>query len=185
MSFGAILLLALGLAMDATAVSAARGAAAERVRARDVALVAGAFAVFHAVMPAIGWIAGSQLGAVVESWDHWLAFAILGVIGVRMIIQSLQRQEALPAAPFAPTVVLGLALATSLDALAVGVTLPIVGAPPVLAIATISVVTGVASVLALLIGSRLHKSVGRPAIAAGGVALVLIGTKILVEHLRA
>ena len=184
-SFGAIVFLALGLAMDATAVSAARGAAAERVRARDVVLVAGAFAVFHAVMPTLGWIAGSQLGSVVETWDHWLAFAILGVIGVRMILQSLQRQVALAAAPFAPTVILGLALATSLDALAIGVTLPMVGAPPVLAIATISIATGVGSVLALLVGHRLNKSLGRPAIAAGGVALVLIGTKILVEHLRA
>jgi putative Mn2+ efflux pump MntP len=182
-SFGAIVLLAFGLAMDATAVSAARGAAVDELRGRDVALVAGLFGGFHALMPTVGWLAGSQLGAFLENWDHWFAFAILGGIGVRMVVQAFQAPAEIVANPLAPGVLLGLAVATSLDALAVGVTLPLVGAPPVLAIAIIAIVTGVASGVALLVGQRLRKSLGRVAAATGGLVLVAIGTKVLVEHL--
>lgn len=185
MGFGAILLLALGLAMDSTAVSAARGAAVDELRGRDIALVGGLFGGFHALMPTVGWLAGSQLGALIETWDHWFAFAVLGVIGVRTIVQAFQAQADIVANPLAPGVVLGLAVATSLDALAIGVTLPMLDASPVLAIATIASVTGLASVAALLVGRWLHKSLGRAAGVLGGLALVGIGTKILVEHLTA
>lgn len=178
-----MLLLAVGLAMDATAVSAARGAAVEQLRARDVALVAGLFGGFHALMPTVGWLAGSQLGALIETWDHWFAFAVLVVIGVRMIVQALQTQAEIHTNPLAPAVVLGLAVATSLDALAVGVTLPMLEASPILAIATIASVTGLASVGALLVGRWLRKSLGQMAGVLGGLALLAIGTKILVEHL--
>ncbi|HEY5939134.1 MAG TPA: manganese efflux pump MntP family protein [Kofleriaceae bacterium] len=183
MSFGSILLLAFGLAMDAMAVAAARGAATERLRARDALFVAGMFGGFHALMPALGWMAGSQLGAMMASWDHWVAFAILVAIGLRTIAQAFQPQPEVEANPLAPRVILVLALATSVDALAVGATLPLVGAPPFLAITTIASVAGLASLVAVVAGQWVRRSVGRPAGIVGGCALVGIGTKILVEHL--
>ena len=185
MSFGAIVVLAVGLAMDATAVAAARGAAAGTLRARDILLVTGVFGAFHALMPALGWLAGAQLGSAIEAWDHWIAFAILGLIGGKMIFEAVRNDAEVDPAPLSVKVALGLAVATSLDALAVGVTLPIVGAPPVLAIATISLVTALASLVGWLVGHRLHRSLGRPVIAVGGLVLIAMGTKILVEHLTA
>jgi putative Mn2+ efflux pump MntP len=182
-SFGAIVLLAFGLAMDAIAVSAARGASVDELRGRDIALVAGLFGGFHALMPTVGWLAGSQLGAFMETWDHWFAFALLGVIGGRMILQAFRAPTDIAPDPLAPAVVLGLAVATSLDALAVGVTLPMVEAPPVLAIATIAIVTGVSSGVALLVGRWLRATLGAAAGLLGGSVLVAIGTKILIEHL--
>ena len=183
MTFGSILLLAFGLAMDATAVGAARGAVCERLRPRDVAFVAGTFGAFHAVMPALGWLAGSQLGAAIASWDHWFTFAVLAVIGIKMIVQGIQEESELVTNPLAPRVILGLAIATSIDALAVGATLPLVGAAPILAIATISAVTALATVAGLVAGHWLRRSLGRPTGIAGGLVLVAMGTKILLEHL--
>lgn len=184
--FGAIVILAVGLAMDAIAVSAARSAATDALRPRDIWLVSATFGAFHALMPALGWLAGAQLGSLIEAWDHWLAFGILGAIGLKMIVDSFRSDGALePMLALSPKLVLGLALATSIDALAVGVTLPIMGAPPILAIITISVVAAVATFAALVVGQRLRRSLGPRVVTVGGLVLLGVGTKILVEHLSA
>jgi putative Mn2+ efflux pump MntP len=183
--FGPIVILALGLAMDAIAVAAARGSATETLRPRDVWVVSLTFGAFHAVMPALGWLAGSQLGSAIEAWDHWLAFAILGAIGIKMIIEAFRGGDAAEPAALSLRLVLGLALATSIDALAIGVTLPIVGAPPALAITTIAIVAAMATLAGFLVGHRLRRAIGRPVVALGGLVLLGVGTKILVDHLTA
>jgi manganese efflux pump family protein len=188
MSVGAILLLAVGLAMDATAVAAARGLAAPRVQARQVVLVATLFGGFQALMPLLGWLIGSRLGPTVERFDHWIAFALLGAIGSKMLYEAFtSRREAAPSDGdlFRVELLLVLALATSIDALAAGVTLPMLDAPLVLSLVTIGVTTAVLSALGLVLGRRFGAALGKRLDIAGGLVLIGLGTKILVQHLHA
>jgi putative Mn2+ efflux pump MntP len=189
MSFGAILLLALGLAMDATAVSAARGLAARRVLPRHALLVGVWFGGFQAAMPLVGWLVGSRIGPLVQAWDHWIAFVLLGAIGGKMLWEGRaagSKGDPAPsgADPFGARVMLVLAVATSIDALAVGVTLPMLDAPLVLSLVTIGVTTALSSMLGLFAGRRFGALLGRRLDVFGGLVLVGLGTKILVEHLR-
>jgi len=190
MSFGAIVMLALGLAMDATAVAAARGAAARRVYARHALMVAVLFGGFQALMALIGWLAGQRVGPFVQAWDHWIAFALLAAIGGKMLWEgcTFERDHALDdrqAELFELRIMLALAVATSIDALAVGVTLPLLNAPFALTIATIGLTTALTSTLGLFAGRRFGALVGGRLDIAGGLALIGLGTKILVEHLHA
>src|SRR5690606_15299371 len=177
----------VGLAMDATAAAAARGVAAGRVRWREVAAVALAFGGFQAAMPLLGWLAGDALGAGAAAWDHWIAFALLGGLGGKMLLDARRGGEAEePGASGAPAlslhVLLLLAVATSIDALAAGVTLPALGVPIAPALLSIGVTTAALSGAGVLLGSRLGGAGSRlPAL--GGLVLVGLGVKILVEHL--
>jgi manganese efflux pump family protein len=187
-TFPSILLLAVGLAMDAAAVSAARGAAAREIRARHVAMVALFFGGFQAAMPLLGATLGGKLGPLVEAWDHWIAFVLLGGIGLNMLRQSWRSAGGAEAPatgdPFGAKVMLLLAIATSIDALAVGVTLPMLGAPLPLTLVTIGIVTAALSALGLAAGRRFGALLGRRFEAVGGVVLVVLGAKILVQHLH-
>lgn len=185
MTFGSIFLLALGLSMDAAAVSAARGLATQKLLPKHVLLVAGFFGGFQALMPLLGWLLGSRIGPLIQAWDHWVAFALLAGIGGKMIWETTKKEEAeeAPTDLYGLKVMLVLAIATSIDALAVGITLPMLGAPLLLSVVTIGVTTAVLSALALLIGRRFGALLGRRLDLIGGVLLIGLGLKILVEHL--
>lgn len=199
MSAASILLLAVGLAMDATAVSAARGLAVPRIAPRHALLVALFFGGFQALMPVVGWFVGGAIGDAVVAWDHWIAFALLGAIGGKMVYEALAPRDADESGDAGETgdsaarardafglrVLLVLAVATSIDALAVGVTLPMLDAPFLATIATIGVVTAVLSVCGLWAGRRFGALLGPRLDAVGGVVLIGLGAKILVEHLGA
>jgi putative Mn2+ efflux pump MntP len=180
-----LLALALGLAMDATAVAAAAGLATPRLRARHFAAVALAFGGFQAVMPLLGWLLGRSIGPSIAAWDHWIVFALLGGIGAKMIYEAWGAAPDAPRDrdPFAPAVLLALAVATSIDAFAAGITLPVLGAPIVPAIAAIGVVTAALAAGGLALGHRIGTRFGRGLEVLGGVALIGLGTKTLVEHL--
>lgn len=186
MSFAAILFLAFGLAMDAAAVSAAKGLSAPRVGAREAVSVAIFFGGFQALMPLVGWLVGARVGPFVEAWGHFIAFGLLALLGGKMIHEATtgddEDEGEDPRDPFAPRVMLGLAVATSIDALAVGVTLPMLHAPLGLSLATIGLVTAGLSMAALFVGRRFGKVFGKRLDALGGVVLVGLGLKILVEH---
>jgi len=188
MKFGAILALSTGLAMDAAAVSAARGMAVPRVRFRHVALVAVFFGGFQALMPVVGWVVGSRIGPLVEQWDHWIAFILLGAIGAKMLWEAYGAGPDAPprteAELFAPRVMFFLAVATSIDALAVGITLPMLDAPFGLSIATIGVTTAVLCVGGLYVGRKAGAMLGRRLDILGGLILIGLGLKILLDHLR-
>lgn len=199
MGFGSILMLAAGLAMDAVAVAAARGMAAPVFRIRTAVVIGLFFGGFQALMPVLGWQLGALVGPIVAQWDHWIAFALLGGLGGKMLLEAARERdgegvEDVPAAP-APGAVpppdlglgllLGLSIATSIDAFAVGITLPMLKAPLLLSVLTIGITTAVLSAGGFAAGRRLGASLGRRVDAAGGVALILLGTKILVEHLAA
>ena len=188
MTFGSILLLSVGLAMDATAVSAARGLAVPSIRASHVVRVALFFRGFQALMPLLGWALGAQVGPFVLAWDHWIAFVLLGAIGAKMLWEARgndDEDEARPSDPFATKTMFVLAVATSIDALAVGITLPMLGAGLALALGTIGVTTAVLSALGLFAGRRFGALLGKRLEVVGGLVLIGLGVKILVEHLTA
>ena len=189
MGFGAILALSVGLAMDATAVSAARGIAVPSVRPRHVALVAIFFGGFQALMPVIGWLVGSRIGPLVEAWDHWIAFVLLAAIGAKMLWESRDPKAASGYRSendlFGLRVMLALAVATSIDALAVGITLPMLDAPFALSIATIGVTTPSSASRGSCSDAGPARCSGGGWTCFGGLLLIGIGVKILVEHLRA
>jgi len=186
MSFWQILLLAVGVAMDATAVAAARGCAAgDRSDLRDVLRVGLLFGAAQALMPVFGWVLGQQLGPAVAAFDHWIAFVLLAGIGAKMLHEARAEREELDSqqADFAWRLLIGLAIATSIDAFAVGITLPLLDAPFALSIVTIGVVTALLSGLGVVVGRHAGRLLGRKLDALGGVVLILLGVKILVEHL--
>lgn len=184
-----ILLLAVGLAMDAVAVSAARGFAASSLRPRDALKVALFFGGFQTAMPLAGSLVGRQAGKLFEDWDHWIAFVLLAGLGVKMILEARKEREANTPRESDPRVLFGwrvmslLALATSIDAFAAGITLPLLGAPVPVSLATIGVTTAVLSALGLAAGARLGAAFGPKLDIAGGVVLIGLAVKILVEHL--
>lgn len=181
-----ILLLAIGLAADATAVSATRGMATAQLRFRHYAAVALAFGVAQAIMPLIGWFLGARIGGYVAAWDHWIAFVLLGGIGAKMLWESRDdKPEELAPDPFGLRVMILLAIATSIDALAVGVTLPMLHVPLVPVVVTIGVVTAALSAVGLWAGKRFGGIFGKRIERVGALLLIAIGVKILVEHLTA
>lgn len=188
MGFPGILVLAVGLAMDATAVAAARGLSAPRVLPRHVIAVALLFGGFQALMPLAGWLVGERFGESVAAWDHWIAWALLASLGAKLLVDAWRgagEDEPVSGDPFALRVLVLLAVATSVDALAAGISLPLVDAPLGLSLVTIGVTTAVLSAAGLFAGRRFGALVGRRLDAIGGFALIGLGTKILVEHLAA
>jgi putative Mn2+ efflux pump MntP len=188
MRIGAIFLLAFGLSMDATAVAAARGLSVQRVRARHVALVATLFGGFQALMPLLGWLLGSSVGQSFAAWDHWLIFALLGGIGGKMLWESFHQEEQAKLSEteaFGLKVLLLLAFATSVDAFAAGVALPLLNAPLGVSLLAIGSTTAALSALGLLLGHRFGAALGSRLDALGGLVLIGLGTKTLIEHLSA
>lgn len=185
MTFGGILLLALGLSMDAMAVAAARGFSTPRIAARHVLLVAGFFGGFQALMPLIGYLIGSHAGQHLTRVGPWVVFVVLGGIGAKMLWEA--RHPEIESAPvqdaFGLRVLLLLAIATSIDALAAGFTLPLLGAPLGLSLVTIFATTALLSALGLFAGHRFGAALGSRLDALGGLILIGIGLKTLLEHL--
>jgi putative Mn2+ efflux pump MntP len=197
MSVMSLFLLAVGLAMDAMAVSIASALAALRVRARDALLLAFMFGLFQALMPVIGWAVGAQFAKVIADWDHWLAFVLLGGIGTKMLHESLtHRHPGVPPArkegqepggrnPFQFGRLTLMALATSIDALAAGVTLPVLEIRLMAAAAVIGGVTFILCLLGVTVGRRFGEPLEGKLDIIGGLVLIGLGVKILIEHLSA
>lgn len=182
------LLVALSLSMDNFAVTIAAGCAEHcRLRARTVWGVSAAFAAAHFVMFTAGWLCGEQLGRWIDRFDHWVAFAVLVFIGARMVRGAFEKQadkeaSALCRLNTAQTVV-ALAIATSLDALLVGVALSLTDAPFWLTVITLTFCVLGTSCLGFWLGAKLGHSFGKIMEALGGVALAGIGTKLLLGGL--
>ena len=181
-----ILFIALGLSMDAVAVSLASGCSAGKgkVEPRRALLLAFLFGLFQTLMPVAGWLAGLAFKRIIAAVDHWLAFILLAFIGGKMILES-RRGEARPPGDgrLGLPVMLGLALATSIDALAVGLSFSLLAIDIVMPVLLIGLVTFCLSLLAVFAGQRFGSCLAGKAEALGGVILIAIGLKILVEHL--
>lgn len=173
------LILAAALAMDALAVAAAQGAA-YRPRLPRTLGIAAAFGAAQGLMPLAGWAIGALAIGFVSAVDHWIALALLGFLGIRMIMEGF----APPEAPrlLTGTALLAAAIATSIDAFAAGLTLPVLKAPVVTACLIIAIVTFALSWAGVRIGAAAGASLGRRAEIVGGLLLIGIGVRIFVEH---
>lgn len=183
MRFLELLLIAVGLSMDAFAVSVCKGLSLQRLKPRHAALVGLYFGGFQALMPLIGWALGARFEHVIRSVDHWIAFFLLAVIGAGMIREARQEEEALNDDLGFKTMLL-LAVATSIDALAVGVTFAFLQVRILPAASLIGVTTFALSALGVYMGHVFGLRYKAKAEIAGGVILIGIGLKILLEHLE-
>ena len=183
MSVLEILILAVGLSMDAFAVSICKGLAVKRIDMGKAGIVGLWFGGFQALMPSVGYLLGSRFEKYVISIDHWIAFVLLALIGINMIRESLSGEEenANDAVDF--KTMLLLAIATSIDALAVGVTYAFLQVQIVPAVSFIGIITFSLSIIGVKIGNVFGLKYKTKAEIAGGVILLLMGTKILLEHL--
>lgn len=179
-----LLLIAVGLSMDAFAVSVCKGLSVHRLRPVHYLLTGVWFGGFQALMPSIGYFLGSAFERYIVAFDHWIAFILLGLIGANMVKESFSREDEKTDASFAVGAMFLLAVATSIDALAVGVTfalLPGIRIAP--AASLIGTCTFLLSALGLKVGNVFGLRYKARAELAGGVILILMGCKILLEHL--
>lgn len=185
MSLPELLLTAVALSMDAFAVSMCKGLGMPKLNWRNAAIIALFFGGFQALMPALGWLLGKQFEGYITNFDHWIAFALLGFLGGKMIYEGLKKDEACETVcrPFNVKRVFLLAIATSIDALAAGVTLAFLKTDIVSTALLIGTVTFGLSFAGVAIGNRFGTSLADKADIFGGAALILIGLKILLEHL--
>jgi len=181
-----LIAIAVGLAMDAFAVSVAEGIAIKELHLRHALRVALCFGAFQAVMPVIGWYAGRGTVDIISAWEHWVVFAVLTVIGVKMIVESF-RLEAVekPRDLSSITVLLVLSVATSLDALAVGFSFAFLVTDIVTPVLIIGSVTFVLCLIGIAVGDKLGHFFEKKIEIVGGLVLIAIGVKVLVEHLSA
>ena len=177
-------LIAIGLAMDAFAVSIANGISTRRLRMDSALKMAVSFGLFQAFMPALGWLAGLTLMEFISGLDHWVAFALLCVIGSKMISEAFtaKSDEKKHASLSIPSLLM-LSVATSIDALAVGLSFALLKAPIATPIIVIGTVTFLLSFLGPCFGNRLGRFFEKGVGILGGLILVIIGIKILVEHI--
>ena len=188
MNAASTVLLALAMSTDAFAAAVGKGIALERPHWREALRTGLIFGVIEASTPMIGWLVGSAAAVYITAWDHWIAFALLGLLGVRMIIAGLRANDALEAAKpdrhsFWLLAMTG--LATSIDAMAVGVGLAFLDVSIVPVAATIGLTTFLLVSAGVMLGRVLGAAAGRRAEVLGGLLLIGIGSAILFEHLHA
>lgn len=185
MGFIELLLLAVSLSMDAFAVSVCKGLALPRITGKQACLVGAWFGGFQMLMPALGYLLGSAFAQYITSFDHWIAFVLLAFIGGKMVWEALHEdpEEVCPQPRLDLKELFMLAVATSIDALAVGITFAFLQVNIWGAVSLIAATTFVLSVIGVWVGNRFGSRFQTKAEIAGGVILVLIGLKILLEHL--
>ncbi len=184
-----LFMIGVGLSMDAFAVAICKGLGMSRINWRHTAVIALFFGGFQALMPLVGWALGTQFADLITPVDHWIAFALLAIIGGKMLYEALRGDddEAADASAEGERLdvkeLVMLAVATSIDALAVGITFAFLGVNIVEACVLIGVTTFVLSFIGVAVGNQFGARFEKPATIVGGIVLILIGAKILLEHL--
>jgi manganese efflux pump family protein len=180
LSWLALLALSVGLAMDAFAVAVAAGVAVDAVTPRHVFRLGFHFGLFQFMMPIVGWLVGGQLAAYVSRYDHWVAFALLGYVGGKMLWEARRERDAkIKGDPTRGLSLLTLSVATSIDALAVGMSLALMGVSVWFPSVVIGVVTATLTAIGITFGGRIGSRCGRWAEVVGGIVLIAIGLKVL------
>ena len=184
MSVLEIVLIGFGLAMDAFAVSVCKGISVKNINCKKTIKIALYFSIFQAIMPLIGFLLGNSFSSIVERIDHWVAFILLSVIGLNMIKESFDDEDEKnnDSIDFKTMFLLG--LATSIDALAVGITFAFLKTNIFFAIIIIGIITFLLCIVGVKIGKKFGNKFKNKAEILGGVILILIGLKILLEHLK-
>ncbi len=184
MDFATLLGIAIALAMDAFAVALSTGLILPKLTGRHLFRFGFHFGLFQALMPILGWLAGVTLRTYIESFDHWLAFGLLAFVGGKMLWEARQSDKEGPPKgdPTRGMSLVILSIATSIDALAVGLSLAILGVTIWTPALVIGLVAGVLTLCGMLLGRRLGQAWGTGVEIAGGLILIAIGVKILLEH---
>jgi putative Mn2+ efflux pump MntP len=183
MSFLEIFLIAVGLAMDAFAVSIGAGTLTSMRDFRSTVRLAFHFGLFQFLMPIVGWFLGSSIQVYVDSIDHWIAFVLLSYIGVKMIYESFKKDDSQKENPSKGRTLIILSVATSIDALIVGFTLAMLDVNIWYPSIMIGVITAGLSLLGIWIGKKLGIKLGKVMEVVGGLILIAMGLKILMDHL--
>lgn len=178
-----IFLIGIGLSMDAFAVSVCKGLSMKKLDWKKAIIIALYFGVFQAVMPVVGYLLGTTFESLVTQVDHWIAFILLGIIGANMIKEALGKESENSNDKVDFKTMIVLAIATSIDALAVGITFAFLKTKLLSSILIIGVTTFVLSLVGVKIGNKFGDKYEKKAEFLGGVILILIGVKILIEHL--
>jgi putative Mn2+ efflux pump MntP len=182
LGFIEVLLVAVGLAMDAFAVCLGAATTGRAHGARAAFRLCFHFGLFQGLMPAVGWLLGVRLAGAIEAFDHWVAFGLLAFVGVRMIRSGLDPEFELSGDPSRGSSLIALAVATSIDAMAVGLGLAMLHVSIWIPCLVIGLVTLVMCVLGFLLGRMLGARFGKRAEVLGGVILIVIGLRILLSH---
>ena len=187
MGFTELLLLAVGLSMDAFAVSVCKGLSVKKAGIKESAICGSWFGGFQALMPLIGFFLGTLFAEAIEAFDHWVAFGLLAIIGINMLKEAFAKEDECcdeKNADFSVKTMFVMAVATSIDALAVGISLAMAGDVNIfVAVLLIGVTTFLLSGLGVKIGNLFGNRFEKKAQIAGGAILILLGIKILLEHL--
>lgn len=178
-----LVVLSIGLAMDAFAVSVCKGLSMSKMSWKKACIIGLYFGIFQALMPLIGYLLGINFQEKIDNIDHWIAFILLGIIGINMIKEAMskQKESSNDSIKFKDMIVL--AIATSIDALAVGITFAFLKVNILLAISLIGIITLVLSIIGVKIGNIFGNKYEKKAQLVGGIILILLGIKILLEHL--
>ena len=178
----AISLIAVGLAMDAFSVAICKGLSIKKFELKKAVIVGLYFGVFQGVMPIIGYLLGGSFSNTIEKYDHWIAFILLAFIGINMVREAFDKDEEVNDKVDFKSMI-WLAIATSIDALTVGITFSFLNANIGFAALMIGMITYILSVIGVMIGSKFGAKYKNKAELAGGLILILMGLKILIEHL--
>lgn len=178
-----IFILAIGLSFDTFAVSVSSGIARKHLQLKEALVVASVLGLFQSIMPLLGWLGGLTIKEYIESIDHWIAFGLLSIIGTKMIVESYSCEKGCEFNPLKPRILIGMAIATSIDALAVGVSFAIIEVNIILTVLIIGLVTFGVAMLGMLFGKKIGDRIGRRMEIIGGVILIAIGIRILLQHL--
>jgi putative Mn2+ efflux pump MntP len=179
-----IILIGIGLAMDCFAVSICFGLLSKKLQWKYVLRLAAFFGGFQAGMPILGWLIGMAFKDYIAQFDHWIAFALLGAIGIKMIIGAINKKDDTPCIQFNRlSVLLSLSIATSIDALIIGMGFAFLQVNIWLAIGIIGIISAGFTILGSVLGKKYGKYLGKRAEIVGGIVLVAIGIKILLEHM--
>jgi len=183
--FLSLVLIAIGLSADCFAVALSASVTAKNPSRLQVLRMAAMFGLFQALMPVLGWLAGQTMVKFIAAYDHFVAFALLAIVGGRMIWESFhhKKQHEKPADVTRGWMLLTLAVATSIDALAVGLSLAFIEVNIAVAAITIGVVAFIATIIGFLLGKKAGDLIGRWAETIGGIILIGIGLRILITHL--
>lgn len=184
MDYLTLFLLAIGLSFDTFAVSVTCGMLRQEMHFGQAVKIAGIFAIFQAVNPLIGWLIGSNLSGYITQYDHWIAFILLVLLGSKMIAESQKTHEEKTIDPYSLKVQVKMAIATSIDALIVGIGFGILKPGSIIpALFIIGGVTFIVGMLGMLFGKKARGRFGEKMELLGGAILIAIGVKILLEHI--
>lgn len=178
------LLIGIGLSFDSFAVSVSCGLMKQEIKFKQAIFVAGSLALFQATFPVIGWFFGRTIHELIASVDHWIAFGLLSFVGVKMIIEGVKPEGILKQFdPLNLRVLIGLSVATSIDALVVGLSFGFLEVPILFPVIIIGAVTFIASMLGMLFGKNIPAKRSQQSVILGGFILTAMGIKFIVEHL--